>query len=58
MVVRGVGEYEVVIAGALMILVMLFIPEGLSGLPRRIRRYLTERRVREDADGAEPSHGD
>ena len=58
MVVRGVGEYEVVIAGALMILVMLFIPEGLSGLPRRIRRYLTDRRVRDLADGTEPSHGD
>ena len=58
MAVRGVGEYEVVIAGALMILVMLFIPEGLSGLPRRIRRRLTERRVRGETGGAEPSHGD
>ena len=55
MSVRGIGAYEIILSGALMILVMIFIPEGLSGLPRRIRRYVTRRRVKESM---ETQHGD
>ena len=50
MLVRGLGAYEIILSGLLMILVMLFIPEGLSGLPRRIRRFLTRRRVKEQME--------
>ena len=50
LVVRGLGEYEIIISGVMMILVMIFIPEGLSGLPRRLKRYLTKRRVGEQME--------
>ena len=45
MAVRGLGAYEIILSGLMMILVMIFVPEGLSGLPRRIKRYLGRRRV-------------
>jgi len=45
MAVRGLGAYEVIVAGMMMILVMIFIPEGLSGLPARFRRALGRRQV-------------
>ena len=48
LIVRGLGAYEVIISGALMILVMIFIPEGISGLPKRLKRYLTNRRVEKE----------
>ena len=54
--VRGVGPYEVILAGGLMILVMLFIPEGLIGLPRRVRRFF-RRRARRGGE-MQASHGD
>lgn len=50
MAVRGLGAYEIIVAGSMMILVMIFIPEGLSGLPRRIRRYLNRRKVAEQME--------
>jgi branched-chain amino acid transport system permease protein len=46
--VRGFGAYEVIFSGLMMILVMIFIPEGLTGLPRRIRRYFSRRKVTKD----------
>jgi ABC-type branched-subunit amino acid transport system permease subunit len=53
MLVRGLGAYEIIVAGSMMILVMLFIPEGLSGIPRRIRRYLNRRKVDEQMEKAD-----
>lgn len=50
LVVRGLGAYEIIISGVMMILIMIFIPEGLSGLPRRLKRYLTKRRVEEQME--------
>ena len=47
MTVRGLGAYEIIISGLMMIFVMLVIPEGLSGLPRRVKRYLTRHEVAE-----------
>lgn len=55
MAVRGLGAYEIIISGLMMIFVMLVIPEGLSGLPRRVKRYLTRREV---AEQMELSRGD
>jgi branched-chain amino acid transport system permease protein len=55
MAVRGLGAYEIIVAGMMMIMVMIFIPEGLSGLPRRIRRFLNRRKV---AKQMELSSGD
>ena len=55
--VRGVGPYEVILAGGLMILVMIFIPEGLIGLPRRVRRFF-RRRGRRRGGEMQASHGD
>jgi len=48
--VRGFGAYELIFSGMMMIFVIIFIPEGLSGLPRRIRQYLNRRKVREQME--------
>jgi len=55
-VVRGVGEYEIVISGFLMILVMIFMPAGMLGLPKIIRS-IKRRRSGINEDDLEISRG-
>ena len=41
--VRGVGAYEIIFSGALMILVMMFMPEGMLGVPRAVSSFVRRR---------------
>tara|TARA_Y100000588_G_scaffold348378_1_gene397891 strand:+ start:2310 stop:3335 length:1026 start_codon:yes stop_codon:yes gene_type:complete len=50
MAVRGLGAYELIVAGMMMIFVMIFIPEGISGLPRRFKRFLNRRKVEQQME--------
>ena len=55
--VRGFGALEIVLSGFFMILVMLFFPAGLVGLPRLVRRIILKRRgiIEEDPDTHGPA---
>ncbi len=41
--VRGVGAFEIVFSGFLMIVVMIFMPDGLLGVPKAIRSFMRRR---------------
>lgn len=41
--VRGVGPYEIIFSGALMMLVMIFMPDGLLGLPKAVSTFIRKR---------------
>lgn len=41
--VRGVGPYEIVASGALMILVMIFMPTGMVGVPKMLSTFIRKR---------------
>jgi len=41
--VRGVGPYEIVASGALMILVMIFMPAGMVGVPKMVSTFIRKR---------------
>ena len=41
--VRGVGAYEVIFSGVLMILVIMFMPEGMLGVPRAVSSFIRRR---------------
>lgn len=53
---RFMQEYQPMIIGAIAILVMIFMPMGLVGLPRQIKGWYRSRRLREAA-AAEPAAG-
>ena len=42
--VRGWGELEIVLSGFFTIMVVLFFPSGLVGLPKTIKRFIDRRR--------------
>jgi len=41
--VRGVGPYEIIVSGILMMLVMIFMPEGMLGVPKAIAALFRKR---------------
>ena len=41
--VRGVGPYEIVASGTLMILVMIFMPAGIVGIPKIVSTFIRKR---------------
>lgn len=48
---RGLAEAQMVAYGVILILVVLFLPEGLAGLPRRIGLRLAPSRIGADQPG-------
>lgn len=41
--VRGVGPYEIVASGTLMVLVMIFMPAGIVGIPKIVSTFIRKR---------------
>lgn len=49
---RSMAQYQPMLTGAIAILVMIFIPSGLVGLPAQVQRWLRARRARARAEAA------